>query len=78
MRDNHECMIEPMDAFERERNYFAIVEHKARRFQFGVSLAGYRKERIEIPKVMRTYCGFNDAKILKTQPIWKFNNLETF
>lgn len=42
MRDNHEGMIEFVDAFEKERSYFAIVEKASRRFQFGVSKESYR------------------------------------
>lgn len=37
MRDNHERMIEFVDAFEKDGHYFAIVDKASRRFQFGVS-----------------------------------------
>jgi len=42
MRDNHEGMLEFVDAFEKSGQYFAIVEKASRRFQFGVSVKGYR------------------------------------
>lgn len=42
MRDNHEGMIEIVDAFEKDGHHFAIVEKVSRRFQFGVSKEGYR------------------------------------
>ena len=41
MRDNHEGMIEFIDAFEKDEHYFAIVELQSKRFQFGVSQIGY-------------------------------------
>jgi len=42
MRDNHEGMIELVDAFEKDGHYFARIEKASRRFQFGVSREGYR------------------------------------
>ena len=42
MRDNHDGMMEFIDAFEREGHYFAVVELQSKKFQFGVSQAGYR------------------------------------
>lgn len=42
MRDNHEGMIEFVDAFEKDQHYFAIIEKVSRRFQFGVSKQGFR------------------------------------
>jgi hypothetical protein len=41
MRDNHEGMIEFVDAFEQDGRYFAVVELKLKRFQFGISRPGY-------------------------------------
>jgi len=45
MLDNHEGMIEFISAFEKDEHYFAIVEHRSRKFQFGVSRAGYKAIR---------------------------------
>jgi hypothetical protein len=45
MRDNHEGILEFIDAFERDEHYFAIIEHQSRRLKFGVSRAGYRAIR---------------------------------
>ena len=42
MRDNHEGMIEFIDAFDKDGLYFAIVEKASKRFQFGISKEGYR------------------------------------
>jgi hypothetical protein len=42
MRDNHEGMVEFVEAFEKEGSHFVIVEKDSRRFQFGVSKQGYR------------------------------------
>ncbi len=42
MRDNHEGMIEFIDAFEIGGYYFAIVELQNNKYQFGVSQRGYR------------------------------------
>lgn len=42
MRDNHEGMIEFIDAFQKDEHYFVIIELESRRFQFGVSVRGYR------------------------------------
>lgn len=41
MRDNHDGMIEFLDAFEKEGHYFAKIELKSRKYQFGISKAGY-------------------------------------
>ncbi len=49
MRDNHEGMPEIIDAFEKEGQYFGVigieVDGKCKKFQFGVSHAGYRALR---------------------------------
>ena len=45
MRDNHEGMIELLDAFEKDDHFFAIIKHQERKFQFGISQAGYRAFR---------------------------------
>ena len=52
MRDNHEGMIEFIDAFERSGQYFGIVEYQSERYQFGVTLTGYRalKKAMQIRK----------------------------
>jgi len=42
MRDNHDGMMEFINAFEKDGHYFAIVELESKKFQFGVSRAGYR------------------------------------
>ncbi len=46
MRDNLEGMPEIIDAYEKERLYFGVVEITlgkiCKQFQFGVSLKGYR------------------------------------
>ncbi len=41
MRDNHEGMMEVVDAFEKDNHYFAVVELRGKRFRFGVSHQGY-------------------------------------
>ena len=49
MRDNHDGMPEILDAFERGGQYFSIVAIECdgitKRFEFGVSLNGYRALR---------------------------------
>src|SRR4051812_22630587 len=45
MRDNHEGMIEFIDAYESDGHYFAVIGHLSRTFQFGVSRSGYRTIR---------------------------------
>jgi len=46
MRDNHEGMPEIIDAFEKDAQYFGVVGIEVsglyKKFQFGVSQAGYR------------------------------------
>ncbi len=42
MRDNHAGMIEFIDTLERDGQYFGIIDHKFKRYQFGITLAGYR------------------------------------
>jgi len=41
MRDNHEDMMEFIDVFEKDNHFFVIVELQRKRFQFGISRAGY-------------------------------------
>jgi hypothetical protein len=41
MRDNHEGMVEFIDAFEKGGQFFLVVELQGRRFQFGISRNGY-------------------------------------
>jgi len=52
MRDNHEGMIDFIDAFEIDGQYFGIVEYQSKKYQFGVTLAGYRalKKAMQIRK----------------------------
>ncbi len=49
MRDNHEGMPEIVDAFEKDGQYFGVIGIEIggtyKRFQFGVSQAGYRAIR---------------------------------
>ena len=42
MRDNHEGMLEFIDAFKKDGHYFAVIEHKSKTFQFGISHLGYQ------------------------------------
>lgn len=41
MRDNHEGMMEFIDAFEKDGHYFVVVEFQSKKFQFGLSRSGY-------------------------------------
>jgi len=49
MRDNHEGMPEIVDAFQKDGQYFGIVEiqvsSESKQFQFGISSDGYRALR---------------------------------
>ncbi|MBK8466136.1 MAG: hypothetical protein IPL32_09915 [Chloracidobacterium sp.] len=45
MRDNHDGMMEFLDAFEKEDHFFTVVDFRSRRFQFGVWQPGYRTLR---------------------------------
>ena len=45
MRDNHEGMIEFIDAFEKDGQYFGVIDHKSKRYQFGITPPGYRALR---------------------------------
>jgi hypothetical protein len=46
VRDNHKGMPEFIDAFEKDGGYFGVIaaieDARERRFQFGLSPAGYR------------------------------------
>lgn len=42
MRGNHDGMLEFLDAYEKDEHFFAIVEFRSKKFQFGVSLSGYK------------------------------------
>lgn len=49
MRDNHEGMPEFVNAIEKEGAYFGVIAaiegEREKRFQFGLSLQGYRAPR---------------------------------
>jgi len=46
MRDNHDGLLEILDAFEKAGQYFGVVKveigGRSKQFRFGVSQAGYR------------------------------------
>ena len=42
MRDNHDGMLEFIDAFEKDGHYFVVIEYRSKRFQFGISQLGYK------------------------------------
>lgn len=42
MRDNHDGMLEFIDAYEKDEHFFAVVEFRSKKYQFGVSRHSYQ------------------------------------
>jgi hypothetical protein len=42
MRDDHDGMLEFIDAYEKDEHFYAVVEFRSKKYQFGISLRGYK------------------------------------